>query len=471
MSIYYVDYSAGVDGQSGLSEGQAWKTINKVNTSMGSFSPNDFILFQGGDTWPNSDSDLAITCQGTSGNQITFGSYGSGRPRFAENRISCGSGNGYISLDNIEVASAAGGNGVDFYKSGGWHYDIFLTNMLVYDAANVGIFLQSIDGYLIDGCECYSCYNGNIYVYGSNYPITNGTISNCESYNATQNDGISVHEGDSQEPCGSNHLIRDCLCYGNAEEGFDVSDGSEVTVQDCEAYGDAYAGYIFEGQNNVTVNRCIARNGNHGMHIGGSNVTIQNCLIYDNGYNGIIMQPYTSVSGINLYNNTLVHPDSGNSGTLIEIDPNASSMNIKNNIIMTKQATYPSRLIIFYSGLTPTNTGTVMDNNCYYHGGGDSGRFFADDSAYSFSTWQSTFSHEASSIFSDPKFVDQANDNYRLQVDSPCKNTGANVGVSDDFYKTVRPQGGGYEIGAVEFPESVTQGKPVYEAFNVQVEE
>ena len=129
MSIYYVDYSAGVDGQSGLSVGQAWKTINKVNTSMGSFSPNDFILFQGGDTWPNSDSDLAITCQGTSGNQITFGSYGSGRPRFAENRISCGSGNGYISLDNIEVASAAGGNGVDFYKSGGWHYDIFLTNM------------------------------------------------------------------------------------------------------------------------------------------------------------------------------------------------------------------------------------------------------------------------------------------------------------------------------------------------------
>ena len=31
MPIYYVDKTTGADGDDGLSEGNAWETINKVN--------------------------------------------------------------------------------------------------------------------------------------------------------------------------------------------------------------------------------------------------------------------------------------------------------------------------------------------------------------------------------------------------------------------------------------------------------
>ena len=445
MTDYYVK-NGGSDGLDGLSPTNAWETITKVNASMGSFAPGDNIYFNGGDTWTS--PTLGITCDGTSGNQITFSTYGTGRAIFNGAAIQSTSGNGYITVDYIDCHSTAG-DGIAFSKTTGWQYDVFITNCLVYDAGNVGVFLQSIDGYLIDNVECYGCYNGNIYVYGSDYPICNGTINDCESYNATQNDGISVHEGDSQEPCGSNHLIKDCLCYGNAEEGFDVSDGTDVTVQDCEAYGDVYAGYIFEGQNTVTVKRCIARDGNHGMHVGGSNVTIKNCLIYDNSYHGILVEAYSACTGLNIYNNTFAHPDSGNSGQLLCIYHDMEDINVKNNIFTTKQSTYPSNLVGIE--LHPTTINAVFDNNQYYHPAGESSMFYINGSSYSWTSWKSTFSQDADSQWGDPDFIDQDADDYKLLVTSPCIDEGANIGVTEDYSGYTRPEGSGYDIGAHEY--------------------
>ena len=445
MAAYYIK-TGGSDSADGLSEGNAWATIGKVNAMMGSFSAGDTISFNGGDTF--SDANLAITCQGTSGNQITFGSYGSGRPRFSGRAVQCGNGNGYITVDNLEIYNTAG-DGITFYKSNGWQYDMKITDCLVHNAGNVGIFIQSIDDYLIDNCECYECYNGNIYVYGSDYPIKNGIISNCTSYDAIQNDGISIHEGDSLEACGSTHLIKDCVCYGNAEEGFDVSDGSDVTVQDCEAYGDAYAGFILEGKNAVMVNRCIARDGNHGIHVGQSNATIQNCLIYDNGYCPIYVEPYSASTGLKVYHNTLVHPASGNSGAIMTIYNEMTGITVTNNIFVSKQSTYPTRLVQLED--SPAAMSATFDYNCYYHPGGESGRFYAGGSTYSWTSWVTTLSQDANGAWGDPVFDDQDNDDYHIQTTSPCKDTGSDVGVTDDYDKNTRPVNTDYDIGAFEF--------------------
>jgi parallel beta-helix repeat protein len=444
---YYVDSSAGSDSNNGRSQTAAWRTIGKVNSSMGSFVAGDNIYFKGGATF--SDANLSITCQGSPGNPITFGSFGSGRPKFSSRAIQCGYGNGYITIENIEIANP-GGDGISFYKSNGWQYDITIRNCYVHNAGNVGIIIMSIDGYLIEDCIVHDSYNGNIYAYGSNYPIKNGVIRGCVSYDAIQNDGICVHEGDRLEPCGSNHLIVDCLVYGNAEEGYDISDGSNVTVRNCEAYGDSYAGFILEGQNQVTIDGCIARDGHHGIHIGGSNVTIKNCLVYDNDYYQILIEPYTVVSGINIYNNVLVHPSSGNSGSIIQAWNNFSNLNIKNNIIMTKQSTYPTRLVAFGSGYSPSSANINMDYNCYYHPGGSSGRFVVGSSTYSFSSWQSAYSHENHSMFTNPYVTNASQNDYRLTSASPCIDTGTNVGVNKDFDGSTRPQGAGYDIGAFE---------------------
>jgi parallel beta-helix repeat protein len=443
---YYVANS-GSDSNNGRSTQAAWRTVGKVNSSMGSFNPGDNIYFKGGDTF--SDANLYINCQGTAGNPITFSSYGTGRPKFSGRAVQCGNGNGYITVDNLEIANP-GGDGISFYKSNGWQYEVKITNCYVHNAGNVGIIIMSIDGYLIENCIVHDSYNGNIYAYGSNYPIRNGVIRGCTSYDAIQNDGICVHEGDRLEPCGANHLIVNCKVYGNAEEGYDISDGSNVTVRNCEAYADSYAGFILEGKNAVTVDGCIARDGHHGIHIGGSNVTIKNCLIYDNDYSQILVEPYTVVSGIDIYNNTIVHPASGNSGSIIQAWGNFSDMKIKNNIIMTKNSTYPTRLIGFGSGYSPTSADIEMDFNCYYHPGGSSGRFVVGSSTYSFSSWQSAYNHESHSKFTDPYLTNPTQDDYTLTGSSPCIDTGTNVGNNTAFGGVSRPQGQGYDIGAYE---------------------
>lgn len=69
---YYVK-NAGNDANTGLSDDQAWKTINKINTST--FSAGDTIFFNKGDTWRE---ELTTPSSGTSGAYIVFSTYGTG---------------------------------------------------------------------------------------------------------------------------------------------------------------------------------------------------------------------------------------------------------------------------------------------------------------------------------------------------------------------------------------------------------
>jgi len=79
MATTYYVRADGDDSKDGLSDANAWKTISKVNSSMGSFSGGDFIGFKRGDVWDGTLSDcLKITASGSSGSIITFGAYGSG---------------------------------------------------------------------------------------------------------------------------------------------------------------------------------------------------------------------------------------------------------------------------------------------------------------------------------------------------------------------------------------------------------
>ncbi|MGQ8338409.1 cadherin domain-containing protein [Sunxiuqinia sp. A32] len=73
QNSYYVSSSEGNDSNSGISTGQAWKTLAKVN----SFTPRpgDKILFKRGDEW---EGTITVKASGTSGNPITYGAYGTG---------------------------------------------------------------------------------------------------------------------------------------------------------------------------------------------------------------------------------------------------------------------------------------------------------------------------------------------------------------------------------------------------------
>lgn len=71
---YFVSSSTGNDANNGTSTTTPWKTLTKVNSFA--FAAGDICSFLGGDTFIGS---LIITRSGTSGNPITFNSYGTGR--------------------------------------------------------------------------------------------------------------------------------------------------------------------------------------------------------------------------------------------------------------------------------------------------------------------------------------------------------------------------------------------------------
>ena len=71
---YYVSPS-GSNSNSGLSAGNAWRTIAKVQSAINLFGPGDQILFERGGTYRGF---LSIQCSGTPGNPVVFGAYGSG---------------------------------------------------------------------------------------------------------------------------------------------------------------------------------------------------------------------------------------------------------------------------------------------------------------------------------------------------------------------------------------------------------
>lgn len=89
-TTYYVK-NAGDDTKDGLSDANAWKTIAKVNASMGSFNPADSVLFNKGDEWQESLALYILDIDGSSGNPITFSSYGAGnKPIINGSAISTG---------------------------------------------------------------------------------------------------------------------------------------------------------------------------------------------------------------------------------------------------------------------------------------------------------------------------------------------------------------------------------------------
>src|SRR5208283_3609372 len=74
---YYVDGAAGDDSRSGLSESSAWKSLDKVNTTV--FKPGEKILFKAGTSYRG---QLHPQGSGTEKGPIVIDLYGQGEKPF-----------------------------------------------------------------------------------------------------------------------------------------------------------------------------------------------------------------------------------------------------------------------------------------------------------------------------------------------------------------------------------------------------
>ncbi|NVO20851.1 MAG: DNRLRE domain-containing protein [Bacteroidetes bacterium] len=105
---YYIDALNGSDGNTGLSEVTAWKTLTKVNATT--FSANNRILFKAGQVWTGR---LYPKGSGSAGFPIIIDMYGSGNKPLIDGNGMTGTGVVYLynqqywEINNLEVTNDA----------------------------------------------------------------------------------------------------------------------------------------------------------------------------------------------------------------------------------------------------------------------------------------------------------------------------------------------------------------------------
>jgi len=185
--------------------------------------------------------------------------------------------NGNLSL------SISGANGITLGgQSGDSNFQIHDVNI---DGANNGIQTTGNGGLTNLDIQRVIVTNSS----NDGFAISNAsnvTISECQAGgNANDNkDGFYIDTNSSDV------IINSCVATDNGVAGFQIN-GQNATVTNCVAQNN-YVGFApYTGSANITLANCAANfNSNSGFDIYGQNVTITNCAAQDNAIGGFLLE-------------------------------------------------------------------------------------------------------------------------------------------------------------------------------------
>ncbi|MEE9437447.1 MAG: right-handed parallel beta-helix repeat-containing protein [Saprospiraceae bacterium] len=448
-TTYYVS-SDGDDSNSGLTINDSWSTILKVNGV--NFSPGDSILFNRGDEWNNR---LIISEAGDAVSNITYGAYGNGvRPIIDVQNLETGAIISYVSYITIEdlILKNSTNNALGFGVTGGC-YNIIVQRVDIFDAGNNALSVsKGGDGVHIDNVSVYNAGNNGIYMNGSpaNH-LSNVVIENCYVSGTGGNDGIVVHEDGNGGVAGSNFVIKNNYAEFCAEQGYDITTGSNVLLYNNVSKNNQQGGVIVgHSANNVTIERHTSideptQNTSAAINIGGTadNVVLKYSTIRGNGYHLLRV----TISNVSVYNNTFAY---GGGGAIIDYANEIENITFKNNIITTTLEGM-SRIRFLNATRPPSHPTFYFDNNIYYSPTPVIIYSAATTSNYSFPNYQTTFSQDPNGYEIDPLFVDRVGADFHLTKNSPAIDSGFVWGGVEDYDGTMVPLGNGPDIGAFEY--------------------
>ncbi len=417
---YFVDYTKGNDGNTGLSPGQAWRTVGKVNGL--NFSAGDSILFKRGEIWRET---LIVPSSGSANNPIVFGAYGSGaKPVFDADSTRSNAiyidGKKHITLWCLDACQGAR-ESVRVENNSSY---IVCDSLIVRDTADtpgygVGLLFSGCHNYIVRRCEAYNNY-------------WNGFAT--QTYTATSAVGDCIYEYNKS--------------HDNGHTGFDFQAVSEtrnirnVTFRYNTAYRNAHCGVYIDQEDpqtvsGITIAYCsVYRNGRGGVYIDdnsgsgrtppfASGVTICNCTCYGNGTTGEVTSP--GILGF-MQNST-----------------------VRNCIFCNNQDAYDSSKIELWLN-DGGGTSNTVNYNCLYNLH-SSGIISWNGTPYTHSGFQ-YIGQQANGISVNPLFASADGDDYTLTGSSPCINAGIATGFSKDVAGNTVPDNSAPDIGAYEYQSS-----------------
>lgn len=455
---YYFS-TTGNDSNTGLSTSQAWQTISKVNSSMGTFAAGDSILFKRGDTWSGTGRGILLTKSGSAGNPIIMSAYGTGaKPiiSYTQDVIHEWTLYEYWTFDNLDLRTSS----VSYYTT--YHSCITFYAWSGDDPANAR------------GIEIKNCnFNASIFIAGYGIHIHDNT------FNGISNDtsgGALIVRGQN----GRKALIENNTIYNYKERGIWIFQGVDsVIVRNNTVYN------IFYGIDHLGA--CVNIDG-----YGTNNIAaeVYSNTFYNSNWAAISLEnPFEA----KIYNNRIDSCEIGITGITYPDDyPTASNLQVHHNVINVvhtgvyfwgmQTATISNNTIVNSDGVLYSagmkfdnnssanpNTGITCVNNIIW---GDFWTpFYTATEAAQWTTWDynifklsgttavyfgstrtlaqiQALGFMTHGLTSNPQFISTTN--FQLQSTSPAINIGTTTANTIDYLNR-SIVGGTQDIGAYEY--------------------
>ncbi len=415
QTTYYVDCSAGNDGNSGTSTGSAWRNINRANNA--SLSPGDKLLLKRGCTW---SQQLKANWNGTASDPIIIGAYGSGDLPTVQNSIdgNVRIGGSYMTIENLKVY-----NSPSSYGS--------------YDPNCLGQPVGWVVGFNFAGAHHVTVQN---------------SVATHEAI------GVALTQDAHNNHILNNQIVNNDGAWKPVSSPEGIRGGTGINLL---GTGNEIAYNHFEGNNTHCRNESIsielykASNSNihHNVAFGDGNFvetgstsqfqSADNTIAYNVYQTGMPNSRFLVTRGsgdsfgpvwrTNVYNNS-VYLTGLNSQGIVCSSCGPNILRMQNNIIVAV-----AKALYIGAGQS-----IVESNNIFWAPSGNPPKY----------NFVQNWNMSSTSHLEDPKFANPGGRDFHLQSSSPAINAGTmdsvKAGYNSDVDGTSVPQAGSVDIGAYE---------------------
>jgi len=401
---YYVATN-GNDSNPGTQD-RPWRTIQKAANSV---QAGDTVYVRGG----TYNESVHFKRSGQSGNPITFKNY------------------------NGEGVTVRANSWVGFHLNANW---VVIDGFGVFGAGSHDIFITGAHYNTVQNCEFAEAGWAGIQFGGDNGAATNNMIRNNNVHN-NRHEGIYLRGGLEGHPGirMSNNVIENNDIHHNGDEG----------IQNTATFAPPYPdGTIIRG------NRVHDNGGNWGggMAIGGDNLVVENNIVYNN--RGEIGGIWLADSNNGIIRNNLVVNNRGtwsygNAGIHVHNSRNAQ---VHHNTVSGNNGA--GIYLRDTQGVAKNNILSQNGNQLRLSGGASADRNLIDGGSDT---------QGANPVQGNPQFVNPGGGDWHLASSSPAIDKGADVGVRNDMEGGLRPQGNGFDLGALEYGAESPNTEPTAE--------